>query len=140
MTDPHEPAEDPSRTTMKPFLIAVSIVGIVMIGMIVSALVRPAEDSRTPADRLTASVGDFVRASNNDDADAVKTMTCPEFAADRSPIAGRDGGITVLEVGNPQVDGSRATAEVRIDAGDGRGPATSTWTFVQGKDRWLICD
>ena len=140
MTDQHEPAEDPSRTTAKPFLLAVSIVAIVMIGIIVSALMRPADENRTEADRLNASATDFVRASNNNDDEATDRMTCDAFADDRSPLAGREGEVTVEALSNAQVNGNDATAEVRISADDGKGATTSTWQFVQGDGRWLVCN
>ncbi|MGF7120047.1 hypothetical protein [Rhodococcus sp. AG1013] len=140
MTDQQEPLDDPSRTTAKPFILAVSIVAILMIGIIVSALLRPAEESRSDADRINASVSDFVRASNNDDADAIDHMVCQGFAEERSPIAGREGEIKIEEVTNAAVNGTAATADVRIDAGDGKGAATSTWQFVHGDGIWLVCN
>jgi hypothetical protein len=140
MTDQHEPAEDPSRTTMKPFLLAVSIVAIVMIGIIVSALLSPAEENRSDTDRLNASATDFVRAANNDDPEGVDRMVCEGFATDRSPLAGREGEVTVEEVSNAQVNGNDATADVRINANDSKGATSSTWQFVQGDGRWLVCN
>jgi len=140
MTDQHEPAEDPSRTTMKPFLLAVSIVAIVMIGIIVSALISPADENRTEADRLNASATDFVRAANNDDPEGVDRMVCDAFVDERSPLAGREGEVTVEEVSNARVNGSDATADVRINANDGKGATSSSWQFVQGDGRWLVCN
>ena len=140
MTDQHEPAEDPRRTTAKPFLFAVSIVAIVMIGMIVSAIVSPADENQTEAERLTASVHDFVRAENNGDPDAVDAMVCDAFAADRSPVAGREGEVRVEAVSNARVNGYDATADVSVAANDGRGETTSTWQFVLGNGRWLVCN
>lgn len=140
MTDQHEPPEDPSRTTAKPFILAVSIVAIVMIGIVVSSWLSPADENRSEADQLNASASDFVRASNNDDAGAVDRMVCDGFAEDRSPLAGREGEVTVVSLTNEQVKGDEATADVRIDAKDGRGEATATWRFVRGDDRWLVCD
>ncbi|CAM3003180.1 Nuclear transport factor 2 family protein [Prescottella defluvii] len=140
MTDPHDPLEDPSRTTAKPFILAVSIVAILLIGIIAAAVLRPAEESRTDADRINASVGDFVRATNNDDATAIDHMVCQGFAEDRSPIAGRDGEVKVEEVTNVAVNGENATADVRFDSGDGKGATTSTWQFVQGDGLWLVCN
>ncbi|WP_137724022.1 hypothetical protein [Prescottella subtropica] len=139
MTDQPEPSEDPSRTTAKPFLLAVSIVAIVMIGIVLSSIFSPADENRSETDRLTASASDFVRAHNNDDAEATDRMVCEGFAADRSPIAGRDGEIRVDELTNARVMGDEATADVRIDANDGKGATTSTWQFVRGDDRWLVC-
>lgn len=140
MTDQPEPAEDPSRTTAKPFILAVSIVAIVMIGIVVSSLLSPADENRSEADRLNASTSDFVRAHNNDDDQAVGRMVCEGFAEDRSPLSGREGEVTVVSVTNAQVNGNDATADVRIDATDGKGEATSTWHFVQGDGRWLVCN
>lgn len=110
-----------------------------MIGIVVSAMLRPAEEVRSDAEQLNASASDFVRASNNDDAQAVDRMICDGFVEDRSPIAGRGGEVRVEEVTNAVVNGNDATADVRIDAGDDKGPATSTWKFVQGDGRWLVC-
>ena len=140
MTDPREPADDPSRTTAKPFLFAVSIVAIVMIGIIVSALVSPAEDNRSDADRVAASVADFARATDNDDDEAVERLVCAGYAEDRSPLAGRGDEVRVVEVANTQVNGDTATADVRVDANDDIGATTSTWQLVRGEDRWLICN
>ncbi|WP_305092641.1 hypothetical protein [Prescottella sp. R16] len=140
MTDQPEPAEDPSRTTATPFLLAVSIVVIVMIGMVLAAIISPADEQLTETDRLTASVSDFVRAHNNDDDEAVARMLCDTFAEDRSPIAGRDGEIEIVEVANARVVGHEATADVRIDAPDGKGETTESWQFVRGDNRWLVCN
>ncbi|NKS52920.1 hypothetical protein GS500_06835 [Rhodococcus hoagii] len=140
MSDEHAPVDDPSRTTAKPFILAVSIVAILMIGIVVSALLRPADESRSDADRLNASATDFVRASNNADAEALDRMVCDGFAEDRSPIAGREGEVVVEALDNAVVDGDSATADVRISAKDDKGATTSTWTFVLGDDRWLVCD
>lgn len=140
MSDEHAPGDDPSRTTAGPFLLAVSIVAIVMIGIVVSAILRPADESRTDAEQLNASASDFVRASNNDDDEALDRMVCDGFADDRSPIAGREGEIRVEEVTNTAVDADTATADVRIDAADGKGSETSTWQLVRSGGRWLVCN
>lgn len=140
MSDEHAPGDDPPRTTAGPFLLAVSIVAIVMIGIVVSAILRPADESRTDAEQLNASASDFVRASNNDDDEALDRMVCDGFADDRSPIAGREGEIRVEEVTNTAVDADTATADVRIDAADGKGSETSTWQFVRSGGRWLVCN
>lgn len=139
MSDEPAPVDDPRRTTAKPFILAVSIVAILMIGIVVSAMLRPAEEGRSEAEQLNASASDFVRASNNDDAQAVDRMICDGFAEDRSPIAGREGEIRIEELTNAVVDGTDATADVRINAGDDKGATTSTWKFVQGDGRWLVC-
>ncbi|WP_430335744.1 hypothetical protein [Rhodococcus sp. ACT016] len=111
-----------------------------MIGIIISSLVSPADENRSEADRLNASATDFVRADNNDDAEATDRMVCDGFADDRSPLVGREGEVTVEAVSNAQVNGNDATAEVRISANDGKGATSSTWQFVQGDGRWLVCN
>ncbi|QBJ95869.1 hypothetical protein ERC79_07715 [Rhodococcus sp. ABRD24] len=140
MTDTQEPVEDPRRTTAKPFILAVSIVALVMIAIVLAAFLSPAEENLTESDRLNATVGDFARAHNNGDAIAMDRMVCQEFAEDRSPFAGRDGEITVSAVESAQVTGDRATAVVKVGAKDGKGDVTSTWNFTRGDDRWLVCN
>ncbi|MFZ2174211.1 MAG: hypothetical protein WAW17_09280 [Rhodococcus sp. (in: high G+C Gram-positive bacteria)] len=132
--------EDPRRTTATPFLIALTIIVVLLIGIVVAGMISPAEENVTEADRIERTVADFIEAHNRDDADLQASLVCPSYSEERSVLAGREGEITLQKVESSEVNGDRARAEVRIGADDPEGETTGTWQLTRDGDRWVVCN
>ncbi|OZC86723.1 hypothetical protein CH282_10410 [Rhodococcus sp. 06-418-1B] len=136
-----------------PFLIAVSIVVVLLAGIFLAARFAPAEDNVTQAQLLTDSITEFVDAQNEGDADALRAVTCDEQVS--SLVTGSDQDYTdarvadVEENGKLVVDGAPSEYEINGDRGVVTVPtkfektgATSSevWKFVRVDDKWLVCN
>ncbi|MFD4368533.1 hypothetical protein [Rhodococcus sp. NPDC058521] len=136
----HDPGEDPRRVTATPFLAAVAIVTLVIVGIFVAGWISPADENVTESDRINRAVADYVQAHNHNDSDLLDTLVCENYSEDRAPVAGRDGEIEVAGVDEAEVNGDRARAQVRINASDDKGETTDTWELTRDGDKWVICN
>ncbi|MGX1808630.1 Rv0361 family membrane protein [Nocardia sp. NPDC055321] len=142
-----EDADQPERIdqresrTMLPFLIAIGVTVVVIIGIVVSALLSPAEKNVTDKDRLAKSARNFIESRSGTDALDPSTA-CPGFDEQRSPLrtetGEKAGKSTLVKLTDPNVQGDRATAQVTWRADDR--DSTSTWTFTKTDGAWLVCN
>lgn len=127
--------------TLTPFLVAAGVVLLVLIGIVVSALVSPAEKNLTEDDRLAISARNFIQSRSGTDVLDPSTA-CSGFEENRSPLRPVEGEMgtkyDLVKVADPSIEGDRATAQVTYRA-DGK-DATSTWTFTKKDNTWLVCN
>ncbi|ATL71080.1 Rv0361 family membrane protein [Nocardia terpenica] len=124
-----------------PFLIAAVIAVLVVIAVIAMALLRPAENNVTQADRIAAAVKNFAAAQAESDPARRASAACAGFDPAKSPLgpgaAGKKVDITGLT--DPAIDGDRAKATVTSEV-DGR-KTTATWNLTRADGKtWLVCN
>lgn len=132
--------QDETRS-MLPFLLAAGIIVLVVVGIVIAAIVSPAEKNVTDSDRLAVAARNFTDAQTA--ADPLNTrVACAGFDDAHSPLKLEHGDSTpTLEfVGltDPQVTGDRGTAAVTVRI-DGK-ETTSTWNFTHSDSGWVVCN
>lgn len=132
--------EDPRRVTATPFVAAVAIVALLLVGIVVAGWLSPADENVTDTDLISRAVADYLQAHNHNDADLLATLVCDSYSEDQPVIAGRDGEIDLVGVDGAEVEGNSAHADVRISAPDDQGETTDTWNFAREGDDWLVCN
>ena len=132
-----QPADGGGRGTATPFIAALVIVVVLLVGIVVSSWFS-SDETLSDADRVSRVTADFVLVHNNDDEEAREKIVCPAYDEDRSPLADRDGDVTLDAVEDITFDGDRATAQVRVTA-DG-GDSTGTWQYARSGDMWRGCN
>lgn len=138
--EPVIPIDQTDERSMTPFIAAAVIAVLVVLGIVLGAILSPAEKNVTEADRITAAVQNFVEGTNSTDEVPPPGSACANFDPARSPLADQeDSGKTIelRSVTGHTVDGDRAKATVTT-AMDGA-EQTSTWNLVRGARGWLIC-
>lgn len=136
-----------------PFVIAVSVVVLLLGGIFLAARFAPAEDNITQAQLLTDSISDHIRAQNEGDADLLRATTCDQQVAQLIPGSDADYASAraeaVTENGRLTVDGTPTGYEINGDRGIVTVPtrfestdATTTerWRFVRVEENWLVCN
>lgn len=136
----NDPGEDPRRVTATPFIAAVAIVALVLVGIVVSSWLSPADENVTESDRISRAVADYLQAHNHNDSDVLETLVCKTYSDDRAVVADREGEISLVGVTDSEVEGDRATAQVRISAPDDQGETTDTWELAREGDNWVVCN
>ncbi|AOW93313.1 hypothetical protein BFN03_13440 [Rhodococcus sp. WMMA185] len=131
---------DPRRVTATPFIAAVAITVAILLIIVVSGWLSPAEENITEADRINRVVADFIAAHNQNDTEVQESLVCPSWSDDRSALRGLEGEITLQQVESSEVNGNRAQAVVRISAADSGEESTATWRLTRDGDNWLVCD
>jgi|GEM_PF-3140860 len=143
MTDADESTvleqREPVRSAT-PFIAAAVIAVLVLIGIVVLAVSRPAAKNLTDADKIANAVHAFVDAERGSDPAKRSATVCPGFTAARSPLgpdaAGKDIEIDGLK--DPLTDGNRAKVTVTGKV-DGKS-ATTVWNLTRPAGTWLVCD
>ncbi|MBF6329085.1 hypothetical protein [Nocardia transvalensis] len=143
MTDADEPTPIDQREATRsaaPFIAAAVVALLVIIGVVVLALTRPAEKNVTEADRIAVAVRNFATAQGDDDAARRATTACGGFEAAKSPLGPDAVGkkVEIAKVADTEVTGDHAKATVTAAIG-GR-EQTATWNLVKADDRWLVCN
>ncbi|MEV6770534.1 DUF4878 domain-containing protein [Nocardia sp. NPDC051030] len=143
MSDVEEKPEriDQGETrTMLPFLVAAGVIVLVVIGIVIAALVSPAEKNLTDSNRLAIAARNFTESGSGTDR-FDKATACPGFDDKRSPLNIPDQTgqkFDLVKVTDTTIDGDKATAAVTVRA-DGR-ENTSTWHFTKTDNTWLVCN
>ncbi|NNH75929.1 hypothetical protein HLB23_39785 [Nocardia uniformis] len=127
--------------SMLPFLVAAGIIALVVLGIVVAGIISPAEKNVTDSDRLAVAARNFTAARAA--ADPLDTrIVCAGFDDKRSPLGTEHGDdppeLEFTGLDDPQVDGDRATAAVKVKI-DGK-ETTSTWNFTRSDSGWVVCD
>ncbi|AHH21986.1 hypothetical protein NONO_c72290 [Nocardia nova SH22a] len=146
-SDPETPRDDAAtpidqRETTRsamPFLIAAVIAAVALIGVVVLALARPAENNVTDTDRVAVAARNFATARSDSDADRRKTTECANFDEKKSPLGPDSVGkkYDLAGVEAVKIEGDHATASVTSQI-DGR-KSVANWNFVREKGTWLVC-
>ncbi|NLE77989.1 MAG: hypothetical protein GX610_00110 [Rhodococcus sp.] len=135
-----DPGEDPRRVTATPFMAALAIVVVILVGIVVSSVLSPADENLTDSDRINRAVADYLQAHNHNDTDVLETLVCDSYSDERAVTAGREGEITLVGVDGSEIEGDHATAQVRITAPDDQGETTDTWELSREGDTWVVCN
>ncbi|EME57251.1 hypothetical protein QYS60_03185 [Rhodococcus sp. GXMU-t2271] len=134
---PEPDPDETDRSSATPFLAALAIIVVLVVGVFVAQLVSPSDRSTSGTELVVRTVDDYVRAHNAGDRAAQDRLRCDQLAADRAPLAGVDGEVQLEAVENVETNDDRASADVRARiAGNEQ---TSTWQFVRIDDVWRIC-
>ncbi|KXF84658.1 membrane protein [Rhodococcus ruber Chol-4] len=134
---PEPDPDETDRSSATPFLAALAIIVVLVVGVFVAQLVSPSDRSATGTELVVRTVDDYVRAHNAGDRAAQDRLRCDRLAADRAPWAGVDGEVQLEAVENVETNDDRASADVRARSAGGE--QTSTWQFVRIDDVWRIC-
>ncbi|MFD5808071.1 Rv0361 family membrane protein [Rhodococcus aetherivorans] len=134
---PEPDPDETDRSSATPFLAALAIIVVLVVGVFVAQLVSPSDSSTSGTELVVRTVDDYVRAHNAGDAPAQDRLRCDGLPADRAPLAGVAGEVQLEGVENVETDGDRGTADVRARF-DGN-EQTSTWQFVRIDDVWRVC-
>lgn len=143
---------EPRPPNAWPFILAVGVAVVLLVGIFVAARVAPAEDNVTQAQLITDSVDAFVQAQNDGDAARLRATTCVDQVAELIPgddasyradraAAVEDDGETVID-GVPtgyEVNGDRGRVTVPLRQGSGD-PVSEEWRLVRVDGQWLVCN
>lgn len=128
------------KRAMWPFLTAATLILLVILGILIAALVSPAEKNVTDSDRLSLAARGFIQSRSGTDTPKAGAA-CPDFDENRSPlhVPGGTGKTFEFEgLTDPALDGDKATAQVTFRTGDRED--TTTWHFTKNAGTWLVCN
>jgi hypothetical protein len=122
-----------------PIIGAAVLTVLVVLGIVLFGVLKPAGKNVTTADRVDIAVRNFARAEGASEGDRAAN-TCGGFDPARSPLGPGAVGkqVDVVSVTGITVAGDRATATVtsRIDGHE----RTSTWNLTRTNSFWRVCD
>jgi hypothetical protein len=140
-----QPEPDPDRPTMAPFLGALAVIVLVVIGIVVFNAFGGSDPTPDQSVRL-AVVGqnDAMQRQSYQD---FRTYTCrgdqgseSEFLARQRDSATKSGARSIQEVSNIRVDGDKATADVTYTfAKTAENTSGSEVTVVREDGAWKVC-
>ncbi|MEE2034760.1 Rv0361 family membrane protein [Rhodococcus chondri] len=134
------PEPDPDRRdigSIGPFLGAVAVIVILIVGVVLAQVLSPAGDVLDDDERINRAVADYVRAHNEDDTAVLDRLRCESLPAEEAPLAEVDGDVEFDGTGEVSIDGDRGTVEVRTVVDGTRG--AETWQVTRVGDVWRIC-
>ncbi|MBL1072857.1 hypothetical protein JK358_00445 [Nocardia sp. 2] len=127
--------------TLLPFLLAAGVIMVVIIGIVIAALVSPAEKNVTDSDRLAVAARNYTASRTGTDV-LDPTVTCPGFDPNRAPLKVPTGEMSatfdLLKLDAAEVNGDQATAQVTVRTNGVE--STSTWHFARTDRVWLVCN
>lgn len=139
--------------TAWPFIIAVGIVVVLLVGIFAASKFAPAEDNVTQAQLLTDSLDGFLEAQNTGDADLLRRNTCfdqverlipgddAQYRTDRAGEVERNGETSIDGVPSEyQVNGDRGMVTVPLKEEKSGVQTDDVWNFVRVDDKWLVCN
>lgn len=139
--------------TAWPFIIAVGIVVVLLVGIFAASKFAPAEDNVTQAQLLTDSLDGFLEAQNTGDADLLRLNTCfdqverlipgddAQYRTDRAGEVERNGETSIDGVPSEyQVNGDRGMVTVPLKEEKSGVQTDDVWNFVRVDDKWLVCN
>ncbi|MCG7635142.1 MULTISPECIES: Rv0361 family membrane protein [Gordonia] len=114
----------PSWKNAWPFFVAAGVVGLVVLGVVLSNVTRPAEDRAGDSAQVQYAINDVYTARNGPNYAEYRANTCAadveaadfiseeRFVQDNRETLTRNGHIEIPEITELVVDGDRATAKV----------------------------
>ena len=150
---PQAPDGDaPSWKAALPFIIAGVVVLVVVIGVLISNAVRPAEDRMSEDAKVQHAIKDYYTARNEADFDKYAAVNCAAvrnapgfpareaFVADNKKSMDENGQIKIPEITDLAVDGDRASARVHwhFENSEGNKNVVAT-TVVREDGEWKVC-
>jgi hypothetical protein len=141
-----EPEPDPDRPTMAPFLGALALVVLIVIGIVLFNVFG--DDDPTPEQSVRLAVVGQNDAMQRQSYQDFRTYTCrgdqgneSEFLARQRDSVAKNGARTIAEVFNVRIGGDRATADVTygfektVDTTSG-----SELNVMREDGAWKVCE
>lgn len=128
--------DGPTRRSLGPFVAAVAVVAVLAVVVLAAQIFAPSGATLDDSEQINRTVGDYVRAHNDNDTGVLAHLRCAALPADEAPLAGV-GAVEFGGSGNVVVDGDRGTVDVITTVDDG--PRTQTWQVTRVDDAWRIC-
>lgn len=135
--DPEPAADDPDGGTPWPFMGALLIVVLLIVGVVGAQMLSPAQDELSDEQRIERTVADYVSAHNETDTEILARLRCAELPEQEAPLADVEGNVQLQATQDIAVDGDRATVDVRATV-DGTSQI-ETWQVVRVDSVWRVC-
>lgn len=135
--DPEPAADGPDGGTPWPFMGALLIVVLLILGVVGAQMLSPAQNELSDDERIDRTVADYVSAHNENDTDILARLRCAELPAQEAPLADVEGNVQLQATQDIAVDGDRATVDVRVTV-DGTSQI-ETWQVVRVDSVWRVC-
>lgn len=150
---PQVPDDDaPSWKAALPFIIAGVVVLVVVIGVLISNAVRPAESRMSDDALVQHAINDYYTARNEADFDKFAAVNCAavrnaegfpvreSFVTDNRRSMDDNGQIEIPEITDLTVDGDRASARVHwhFEKSEDKRNVVDT-TVVREDGKWKVC-
>ncbi len=135
--DPEPVPDDTDGGTPWPFMGALLIVVLLIVGVVGTQMLSPAQDELSDDQRIDRTVADYVSAHNENDTDILERLRCAELPAEEAPLADVEGNVQLQATQDIAVDGDRATVDVRATV-DGTSQI-ETWQVVRVDSVWRVC-
>lgn len=153
--DNSPPVDDEGSKSWKdawPFWVALIVVVAAILGVVLSNVLRPAEDRASDSAQVQFAINDVYTARNNVDYGKYKAATCAtdvtsgailpeaEFVAQNRKSVETNGRIVIPEITDVTVTGDRATARVHwhFDKSPDQTQVTSV-VVVKDNGDWKVC-
>ena len=122
-----------------PFIAAAVIALLVIGGVLIAAVLRPAEKNVTTSDRLATAIQNFATAQSGTDPARRAATACSGFDPAHSPLGPDAAGkkFEIVRMTDPTANGRRAKVTVTSSV-DGH-ESTSTWNLTQTGNDWFVC-
>ena len=145
MTQP-EPEPDPDPPTIAPFLGALALVVLIVIGIVLFNVFG--NDDPTPEQSVRLAIVGQNDATQRQSYQDFRTYTCrgdqgneSEFLARQRDSAAKNGARSVAEVFNVRIDGDRATADVTYSFERTVDTTSGSELNVKREDgAWKVCE
>lgn len=142
----------PSWRKVWPFLLALIVVVVAVVGILLSYLIRPAEKRASEPAQVQYAINDFYTARNNLDYAEFRDHTCAadlnasdfpseaEFTAENQKSLEANGRIVIPEISDVSVSGDRATATVhwQFDKKSDEKQTTNV-VVLRENGNWKVC-
>lgn len=142
---------DDERRTLWPFIIAVTIVVIVVGAIGVMHVVRPAEDRLTDESKVSRVINDYYTAKNAINYNNFRALTCATgrdsvdfpteeaFTTENTNAREADGQVEISNISETVVNGDRATANVHWFRTQKTQTQITAVTLVKESADWKVC-
>lgn len=136
-SDPGPDPDGPDTGTPWPFMGALLVIVLLIVGVVAAQMLSPAQEELTDDQRIDRTVADYVSAHNQDDTNTLERLRCADLEEADAPLADLEGTLELQATQNIVVDGDSATVDVRGIV-DGRSES-ETWQVVRVGNVWRIC-
>jgi hypothetical protein len=128
-------ADDPDRahaSSSTPILAALVIAVLLIVGVVLVSVFRPADQNVSENDRVGTAVTRYVDARNDGNlADVLCTPSTPQ------PFSSENGEMKLKTIDGITVDGTTATADITAEFGGE--DISGQMSFTKSGDDWKVC-
>ncbi|GGF93955.1 hypothetical protein GCM10007304_04690 [Rhodococcoides trifolii] len=129
-------ADDPDRahaSSSTPILAALVIAVLLIVGVVLVSVFRPADQNVSENDRVGTAVTRYVDARNDGN---LADVLCSPTAS--QPFSSENGEMKLKTIDAIAVDGAVATADITAEFGGE--DIEGQMTFTKSGDDWKVCD